>query len=91
VIDEEQAFRRIDEAQVQRNLAEQAAALEGKRGALLLAVSTANGEPLARYELESLPVFDGMAAARRRLYLATVNGDLICFCERAYVQNGGSR
>ena len=91
LIDEEQAFRRIDDAQVRRNLAEQAAALEGKRGALLLAVSTADGEPLARYELKGLPVFDGMAAARGRLYLATANGDLICFRERAYVQNGGSR
>jgi hypothetical protein len=79
LIDEEQAFRQIDDVKVQRRLAEQAAALQGKKGAVLMAVSAADGGPLARYEIDSPPVFDGMIAAQGHLYLATAQGDLVCF------------
>ena len=55
----------------------------GKPGALLLAVSAADGTELARYPLASSPVFDGMAAARGRLYLSLESGDLVCMGEKA--------
>ena len=74
-----QAFRQIDDPKTAQSLAEQAAALEGSRGALLKAVSAADGRDLAHYELESPPVFDGMAAADGRLYISTVNGELLCY------------
>ena len=48
-------------------------------GALLLAVAASNGATLAQYRLEAAPVFDGMAAAGGRLYLATVDGKVLCF------------
>jgi outer membrane protein assembly factor BamB len=83
LIDEEQAFRRIDDAQVQGQLAEQAAALQGSKGAVLIAVSAVDGGLLARCEIDSPPVFDGMIAAQGRLYLATARGDLVCFREGA--------
>ncbi|MCL5280720.1 MAG: LamG domain-containing protein, partial [Planctomycetes bacterium] len=83
LIDEEQAFRRIDDTQVQGQLAEQAAALQGRKGAVLMAVSTADGGLLARCEIDSPPVFDGMIAAQGHLYLATTRGDLVCFRQRA--------
>lgn len=51
---------------------------DDKREALLLAVSAADGTELARYRLDSPPVFDGMAAAGGRLYLSLENGRLIC-------------
>ncbi|MHC4298140.1 MAG: outer membrane protein assembly factor BamB family protein [Planctomycetota bacterium] len=79
VVDEDQAFRQIDEPKIQRSLAEQAAAHKGKRGALLKAVSAADGSDLAQYELDSPPVFDGMAAAGGRLYMSTVKGEVLCF------------
>jgi outer membrane protein assembly factor BamB len=79
LIDEEQAFRQINDPKVTRSLAEQAAALNGEKGALLLAVSVADGKELAQYDIESPPVFDGMAAAAGRLYMATVNGEVLCF------------
>jgi hypothetical protein len=79
LIDEDQAFRQIDDSEVQQNLTEQAAALDGKKGALLLAVSAADGKELAQYDIESPPVFDGMAAAAGRLYMATINGEVLCF------------
>ncbi|UCG49770.1 MAG: hypothetical protein JSU94_08300, partial [Phycisphaerales bacterium] len=58
--------------------AEPAATLEGRRGGLLLVLSTADGSELARHELESPPVFDGMAASRGRLYMAATNGEVLC-------------
>ncbi len=81
VIDEQQAFRQINDAKVRRSLADQVAALNGKKGAALLAISTADGTELARYYLESPPVFDGMAGAGGRLYMATVDGKVLCFRE----------
>ncbi len=79
IIDEQQAFRQINDPTVVQNLAEQAAALDGEKGALLLAVSAADGKELARYDLDSPPVFDGMAAAQGRLYMTTINGEVLCF------------
>ncbi len=54
------------------------AAWEGKYGARLWAVSTGDGAKRAEYELDSLPVFDGMIAAGGRLYLALADGSLLC-------------
>ena len=51
----------------------------GKKGISLRAISAENGEQLATYQLESLPVFDGMAAAGGRLFLATKDGAVLCF------------
>jgi hypothetical protein len=53
-------------------------ALETERGGRLLAVSTNDGKTLADQELESPPVFDGMAAAKGRLYLSTRSGQVVC-------------
>ena len=52
--------------------------LESSTGGRLLAVSTTTGKTLAEYELQSSPVFDGMAAAYGRLYLSTKNGAIVC-------------
>jgi hypothetical protein len=54
-------------------------AWEGTRGGAFLAVSAREGTTLAQYDLDSLPVFDGMAAAHGRLYLATMDGPIVCF------------
>lgn len=54
-------------------------AWNGKKGGILWAVSRADGSQQAAYELNSPPVFDGMAAAARSLYVSTANGHLVCF------------
>ena len=59
--------------------ADPAGAWAGTRGGVLLAVSARDGKTLAKYDLESPPVFDGMAAANGRLYLATMDGRIVCF------------
>jgi len=51
---------------------------EGRNGALLWSVSTKDGKRLAEYKLESVPVFDGMAAANGRLYMSMANGSVLC-------------
>ncbi len=54
------------------------AAIKGRRGAMLWAVSAADGKKLAEVKLDAPPVFDGMAAAGGRLYISLENGRLIC-------------
>jgi len=79
VVDEEESFSSFDDPAIQAKLKEQSAAIEGRRGALLWAVSTSDGEKLAEYQLESVPAWDGMAAANGRLYLSTADGKVLCF------------
>ena len=55
------------------------AALAGKSGGQLRAVAAGDGKVLAEYKLDAPPVFDGMAGANGRLYLATINGHVVCF------------
>jgi hypothetical protein len=50
----------------------------GEEGVVLRAVSTADGSILSELELESIPVFDGLAAAGGKLFLSTTNGKLTC-------------
>lgn len=78
VVDEKEAWGRFLEPGIRAQLDRQLAAIEGGAGGLLLAVNAADGGKLAASELDATPVFDGMIAAEGRLYLATVNGDVVC-------------
>ncbi|MHC4400690.1 MAG: outer membrane protein assembly factor BamB family protein, partial [Planctomycetota bacterium] len=55
------------------------AAFEGRRGGKLLVVSAADGNVLAEHEMPGPPIFDGMAVAGGRLYVALADGRLACF------------
>jgi outer membrane protein assembly factor BamB len=79
IVDEEAAFFALDDAEVLEKLAEQSALLNGKDGGRMWAVSAANGKKLAEYRLESLPVWDGMAAANGKLYMTTMKGEALSF------------
>lgn len=79
VVDEKEVFSQPDNAGIRAKVTEQTAALEGQKGALLWVVSASDGKKLAEYNLESPPVWDGMAAANGRLYLATNDGKVLCF------------
>ena len=63
-------------------LAEQAAAFDGQRGGLLWAVSKEDGARQKQIDLDTTPVWDGMAAAEGRLFLATTNGYVTCYTGR---------
>ena len=61
------------------NLDKAESAFQGRQGAALCLVDAAGGEPLAQYKLESPPVFDGMIAARGRIFISLKDGSLVCF------------
>jgi len=65
-------------AEAGRQLTAQAEAIAGKRGARLIAVNKDDGSKLSETELPVPPVFDGMIAAGERLYLATIDGEILC-------------
>jgi outer membrane protein assembly factor BamB len=53
-------------------------ALDAGCPAAVMAFRIDDGQDLARCEIEAQPVFDGMALAYGRVYLATVMGDVVC-------------
>jgi len=54
------------------------AAYEGRRGGMLLVVSTADGKIRVQKNLDAPPILDGMALAGERLYMSTTSGQLLC-------------
>ena len=55
------------------------AAFEGREGGRLWTISVSDGRPRQKLKLDSPPVWQGLAAARGRLYLADREGNLHCF------------
>ncbi len=78
-IDEEQAFKALGrkDEEMRRQLAAQDAAMAGAQGAKLLLVSTADGATKAELALPAPPVWDGLACADGRVYVATLDGRVI--------------
>ncbi|NQV34095.1 MAG: PQQ-binding-like beta-propeller repeat protein, partial [Phycisphaeraceae bacterium] len=76
--DERQAFHQWDDAQVQARLTRQAQAYAGKAGGQLWVMAKTDGRVVRRYALDTIPVFDGMAAAHDSLYMTTVDGRVLC-------------
>jgi outer membrane protein assembly factor BamB len=52
--------------------------LEGRKNAALWMLSKENGSKLTEYPLETLPVWNGMAAANGNIFVSLKNGKLIC-------------
>ncbi len=82
VVDQAEAIVKLSDAETRQKLADQSGAFRGEKGGLLWSVSAGDGERLAEYKLDSIPVFDGMAAARGRLFLSMVDGRLMCMAGR---------
>jgi hypothetical protein len=78
LVDEVEVLTNLDDPETQAKLIEQDAALEGQRGAILMALSSRSGEKLAEHKLDSLPIFDGMVASKGKLYISTVDGKIVC-------------
>ena len=58
------------------------AAWENRKGGLLAVFSKADGKKLAQHKLDAAPVYDGLAAARGRLFLALKDGTVVCLSGR---------
>jgi outer membrane protein assembly factor BamB len=59
------------------------AAFEGRENGVLYVLSREDGSKVAEYQLPAAPVYDGMAAANGRLFLALRNGSVICMGPKA--------
>ena len=57
-------------------------AFEGRRGALLVAVSPEDGKKLGELNLDAPPVFDGLIATEGRLFASLEDGSLVCLAAR---------
>ena len=55
------------------------AAFEGRKGAVLAVVDPETGDVIRRYPLPVPPVFDGMSAARGKLFISLEDGSIACF------------
>ena len=54
-------------------------AFEGRKGGLLAAFDRSDGQRVWEHVLGAPPVFDGLAAAAGRLYMALQDGCIVCF------------
>ncbi len=81
VVNEDNVLRNLSGPDMESKLEQQRAAVWGKKGALLWSVSVEDGEKRSACGLPSPPVFDGMAAADGRLYIALENGQIVCMGE----------
>jgi len=81
VHDEEQAFALPYDPDVIAQALQQEDAFAGNQGGILWIVDAASGKPLAKHTLSSPPVFDGLVVAYEKIFIATMDGTLICFKE----------
>jgi hypothetical protein len=79
VVDTEHAFDHFADRRVQANLRLQSHAHRGGRGGLMYAVDAATGQTLVRRNLPVEPVWDGLISAGDRLYMATLDGRVVCY------------
>jgi len=63
---------------VSENRAELSASYNGQKGGLLWALSASDGSKTAEHNLHAPPLWDGMAVAAGRLYIATLDGKMLC-------------
>jgi hypothetical protein len=82
VLSEDEAFDRPFDPEVRTKITAQDDAYEGKGGAVLMALAATDGKTLCELDLPAPPVWDGMAVTEGRLYMATVEGKVVCMGER---------
>jgi hypothetical protein len=46
---------------------------------LLWLFSAKDGEKLAEYKTNSIPVFDGMSVAEEKVFISMIDGSVVCF------------
>ena len=78
VLDEKSLNDNLNDQALRAKAAEQSEAWLGHKGGVLLVVSPTDGKTVAEYPLDTPPVFDGMAAANRRLFICLGDGRAVC-------------
>ena len=62
-----------------KNEPEARAGFEGKKGVFLRIVKAADGKKISECALPAMPVFDGLSIANGKLYIATLDGKILCY------------
>lgn len=62
-----------------KNEPEARAGFEGRKGVYLRIVNAEDGKKISDGALPAMPVFDGLSAAGGRLYIATLDGKILCY------------
>ena len=83
VLDEPAILRSLDQPETREKMERQAAAMAGRSGGVLRAVSATDGASLSELRVDTIPVWDGLAAAGSRLYMAGADGTLRCYAGEA--------
>ena len=78
-VDEEEIQKHFTDSMAQANLHKQVDALEGKEGGMLWAIDAENGSVLSQYRINSPPVWDGLIAADNKLFMASMDGSVVCW------------
>jgi outer membrane protein assembly factor BamB len=78
LLDEEAAWKNIYDPKTQQDAEAQLKSLQGAKGSALWALSAETGEKLSECPLPSAPIYDGMAAAYGKLYVALADGSVVC-------------
>jgi outer membrane protein assembly factor BamB len=81
MVNEEKARKNYTDSTIQTKLKKQKEALQGRGGGLLWAVDAEKGTVKRKYRIDSPPVWDGLIAADNKLFMATVDGKVICWGE----------
>ena len=78
IIDEMDVIKRYPTEDIVEKLKRQDDILDGNEGSHFWVVRAGDGEVLKKIHLPDLPAWDGMAAANGRLYMTTVDGNIVC-------------
>ena len=78
---EENLFDRLTKKDptVQKDIEEQEASLNGKRGALVKIINKGSGQVARDFSLDSPPVWDGVSVAQGRIFVVTADGKVRCY------------
>jgi hypothetical protein len=80
LMDEEESFEQLTkrDTAVNYKLQQQDEAWQGKAGGVLWAIDARTGQKQYDLTFESLPTWDGLAAAQGQLFLTTIDGHVVC-------------
>ncbi|EDM28118.1 serine/threonine protein kinase related protein [Lentisphaera araneosa HTCC2155] len=81
ILDEASLYGQFTAEKNQAKLEEQEAAFNGERGGHLWVMDKKSGSHVTKLELNSVPVFDGMAVSHGNILLSQKNGELVFFGE----------
>lgn len=71
-------FNRTDDADLPDYVEDALDSYEGRKGARLAVTDKTNGRVVFELALDSAPVFDGMIAADKKLFISMVDGFVVC-------------